>query len=431
MRELVESAHERRLRDTEARNAPIIVVATVIGNLVWWGLDAWLYAGDQLRNVTLARLGVVELAAVVSLCLLWAGRSREAWVLTTWALQVGGALIVVAGDGALDPYISGVFFVFVAPSLVVPVLPRIHVVGHGLAVLVLALGVALRHPNDPVAPLVQQVFVLLWMSAFVWVGLTLLDRQIRSELRAQVELEATNTELAAARDAALASEKAKSAFLANMSHELRTPLNAVIGYAEMVQEEAEDAMPEAVEDLERIGGAAKYLLRLIDDVLDLSKIASGKLEVRPTTSDLSGLVGDLREMAEALCARKRNTLAVEGVDVEVLAWADPLRTRQILLNLISNAAKFTVSGTVTITVRGEAGAALVTVRDTGRGMDADQLAKLFQPFQQVHRTDHEALGGTGLGLALSRDLARAMGGDLTAASKVGEGSAFTLRLRRG
>jgi len=233
------------------------------------------------------------------------------------------------------------------------------------------------------------------------------------------------TTLRDAMEQAEEASRAKSMFLANMSHELRTPLNAIIGYAQLLAEEADD---EDAEDLDRIERSGTYLLELINDVLDLSKIESGRLEVRPHEVELAQLVGELRADAESLCTRNDNDLVVELPELPRVV-ADGMRLRQVLLNLLSNAAKFTEQGRVTVRARAEAGSVWVEVEDTGIGMDDAQLARLFQAFTQVHRSDHQRYGGTGLGLALSQRLCRLMGGDLRVTSEPGRGSTFTVELR--
>jgi len=219
--------------------------------------------------------------------------------------------------------------------------------------------------------------------------------------------------------------RAKSMFLANMSHELRTPLNAIIGYAQLLGEDAED---DDREDLTRIERSGQYLLQLINDVLDLSKIESGRLEVRPHDLALPSLVKELEADARELCRRHDNELVVELGELPKVV-ADGIRLRQVLLNLLSNAAKFTDKGQVTLRAHATDHAVFVDVIDDGIGMDHEQIGRLFQAFTQVHRDNHERYGGTGLGLALSQHLCRLMGGDLRVTSELGVGSTFTVELR--
>ncbi|MGE4014468.1 MAG: response regulator, partial [Alphaproteobacteria bacterium] len=240
-------------------------------------------------------------------------------------------------------------------------------------------------------------------------------------------------QLGLARDQAMAMTQAKSQFLANMSHELRTPLNAIIGLAEMTHEDAVDRnLDDFVEPLSRINRAGKHLLELINDVLDLSKIEAGRLELRPEDVELQPLAQDLRSAAESLAAKNGNTLVVDcPADIGRLE-TDSLRLRQIVLNLVSNACKFTEKGKVTLTWRragaNGSGGISISVTDTGIGMTDEQIGRLFQEFTQADSSTTRKYGGTGLGLAISRRLAQMMGGDITVTSKPGAGSCFSLSL---
>jgi signal transduction histidine kinase/CheY-like chemotaxis protein len=240
-------------------------------------------------------------------------------------------------------------------------------------------------------------------------------------------------DLAAARDAAEAANVSKSQFIANMSHELRTPLNAIIGYSEMLREETEGLVDAEVhKDLDKIRNAGKHLLALINDVLDLSKIEAGKMTLDTEFVDLADLIDDVQATIRPMCDRNRNTFVLERPAALPLVWADRMRLKQSLLNLLSNACKFTSDGVVTLAARcesGEAGDALVlAVRDTGIGISADKLGGLFQEFMQVDSSATRKYGGTGLGLAISRQFCRLMGGDVTVTSTQGEGSEFVIRL---
>jgi signal transduction histidine kinase len=224
----------------------------------------------------------------------------------------------------------------------------------------------------------------------------------------------------------------KSQFLANMSHELRTPLNAIIGYSEILQEEIEEAGQDRLTpDLRKIEHSGRHLLGLINEVLDLSKIEAGKLELNYEPVNLSRLIDEVIGTAGQLAEKNRNRLVVEGADGIGPLTADPMRLKQILLNLLSNACKFTQEGEVALRARRVADGREwieLAVADTGIGMTAEQQGKLFQDFTQADSLTARRYGGTGLGLALSRKLARLMGGDVTVTSEAGKGSVFTVRL---
>jgi len=224
----------------------------------------------------------------------------------------------------------------------------------------------------------------------------------------------------------------KSQFLANMSHELRTPLNAIIGVSEMLREDAE-ALKQDTEPLDRVLGAGRHLLALINDILDLSKIEAGRMELQLETFPLTPLIADAVKTIEPLAAKNANQIVVHfDAAIETL-HADQMRLRQALLNLMSNANKFTERGTITVDARqGQKNRDWVTiaVADTGIGMTPEQMGKLFQEFSQASSTTASKYGGTGLGLAISRRFCQMMGGDITVESEVGRGSIFTIRVPR-
>ena len=224
----------------------------------------------------------------------------------------------------------------------------------------------------------------------------------------------------------------KSQFLANMSHELRTPLNAIIGVSEMLREDAE-ALKQDTEPLDRVLGAGRHLLALINDILDLSKIEAGRMELQLETFPLTPLIADAVKTIEPLAAKNANQIVVHfDAAIETL-HADQMRLRQALLNLMSNANKFTERGTITVDARqGQKNHDWVTiaVADTGIGMTPEQMGKLFQEFSQASSTTASKYGGTGLGLAISRRFCQMMGGDITVESEVGRGSIFTIRVPR-
>jgi PAS domain S-box-containing protein len=243
------------------------------------------------------------------------------------------------------------------------------------------------------------------------------------------------SELSKARRAAEAASSAKSQFLASMSHELRTPLNAIIGYSEMLQEEVEElGHNELAPDLVKIHGAGKHLLALINDVLDLSKIEAGRMELYLETFEVCPLIGDVTTTVRPLVEKNGNELDVKCPDDLGSMHSDTTRIRQVLLNLLSNASKFTENGTVSLEVSRESGDSqrsdwlLFRVSDTGVGMTHEQLGRVFEAFSQAEASTSQKYGGTGLGLAITRRFCELMGGEITVESEVGIGTTFTARL---
>jgi signal transduction histidine kinase/CheY-like chemotaxis protein len=254
-----------------------------------------------------------------------------------------------------------------------------------------------------------------------------MEDKIRARTR---ELQLANEELSIARVAAEEASKTKSAFLANMSHELRTPLNAIIGYSEMLQEDAIDkGDPEPVEDLKKIESAGRHLLSLINDILDLSKIEAGKMEVFIEKVDIGSLVQEVVSIVRPLAEKNGNSLALLCPEDVGAFFSDETKVKQCLLNLLSNANKFTSNGKVSLTVAREAdGSAVFRVSDTGLGMTEEQLGRLFQAFTQADASTTKRFGGTGLGLAITKYFCTALGGQVSVESTPGVGSTFTIAL---
>ena len=240
-------------------------------------------------------------------------------------------------------------------------------------------------------------------------------------------------EVAKAKETAEAANRTKSLFLANMSHELRTPLNAILGYSEMLQEDAADqGMHEFLPDLQKIHGAGKHLLSLINDILDLSKIEAGKMELYLETFSVPNLIAEVVGTIRPLIEANANTLRVQCPAEIGMMRADMTKMRQSLFNLLSNAAKFTKAGAVALEVSRETMDdrewIWFRVSDTGIGITPEQLVKLFQTFSQADTSTTRKFGGSGLGLALTRRFCQLMGGDVTVHSVPGEGSAFTIKV---
>ncbi|MEN8232177.1 MAG: ATP-binding protein [Thermodesulfobacteriota bacterium] len=225
----------------------------------------------------------------------------------------------------------------------------------------------------------------------------------------------------------------KSEFLANVSHELRTPLNAIIGYSELLMEEAEDKGEEDfIPDLKRIQTSGKHLLALINDILDLSKIEAGKVELSPEIFNIENMVHEVVSTVEPMARKNNNTLQIHCNEALGQMYADKTRVRQILFNLLSNACKFTEQGSVTLDTVRETGKNFdwlnISVKDTGIGMTEEQMSKLYQPFSQLGEKGSKKYDGTGLGLVITKQFCTMMGGNIAVTSEYGSGSTFTLRL---
>ncbi len=305
---------------------------------------------------------------------------------------------------------------------------------------------------NTVISLRTQVLTALTVGLFMLLFGVLTHSQSKAAYRARRELAARNllieqqsvaldqarkaalldrAEAEAARSQAEDANRAKSAFLANMSHELRTPLNAVIGYTELLEEDLADlgGLDSALTDLGRIKGAAKHLLGLINDVLDLSKIEADKVDLSIESVSIEALVDQVASTVQPLLSHNKNRLSVAVAHGLTPMQTDPSRMRQVLYNLVSNATKFTHEGQIHIEARQELDdegrpIMVVEVSDEGIGLSGEQIARLFQPFVQAETDTTRKYGGTGLGLAISRRLSRMMGGDITVVSTPGAGSTF-------
>ena len=270
---------------------------------------------------------------------------------------------------------------------------------------------------------VVQILILIFILFFVY-------RMFRTYMRAS---QIHEQKLATAMVAANQANQAKSAFLANMSHELRTPMNAILGYSEMLMEEAEETgQDDFIPDLKKINQAGSHLLSLINDVLDLSKIESGKLESFTEAFDVGAFIDQIAGTAQPLMTKNNNHFKIERIGQLGDANQDLTKLRQSLLNLLSNAAKFTHEGSITLQADRQTQAdgdwLTFAVKDTGIGIAADKLDHVFEEFSQADNSTTRDYGGTGLGLTISRRFCQMLGGDLTVASQPGTGSTFTIRL---
>lgn len=278
------------------------------------------------------------------------------------------------------------------------------------------------------------------LVAFFIIRIT--ESQARDVNAAMLEIERANEkleenvlkrtrQLAQARDEALASNKAKDTFLATMSHELRTPLNIILGYSELLEDIAlDEGNKKLVPDLHKIKSAAQHQLGLINSILDISKIEDGKLEINPVEFDVEKLIDEINSAAKPLVSKNGNEFNVQCTHGIGMMFSDNIRIRQILLNLISNAAKFTENGTITfhISKNSEADEVIFSIEDTGVGIDQDYMGDLFKKFSQADSSTTRKYGGSGLGLSISMQLANQLGGIIKVNSEVGKGSMFSLVL---
>jgi signal transduction histidine kinase len=238
-----------------------------------------------------------------------------------------------------------------------------------------------------------------------------------------------NIELAVARDSERHANRTKSLFLANMSHELRTPLNAIIGYSELLEESAQDKNDaDCVEDSLKIQSAARHLLHLINEILDLSKIEAGKLKVFLEQIQLDGFVKEVKGLVDPIIIKNNNFLNIVVEPGLESITTDNIKLKQILFNLLSNAAKFTENGTIDFLLHTEGSWLVITISDSGIGIKQEQISNLFLPFTQADSSTTKRYGGTGLGLAITKQYCELLGGTIAVESQVNKGSTFTVRL---
>ncbi len=293
--------------------------------------------------------------------------------------------------------------------------------------------VAAMYLPDVSARTIAIIWQVYGLASAIILGVLIVSFWLASRLSdALTQTEASRQEALQARDSAESANRTKSTFLANMSHELRTPMNAIIGYSEMLIEEAEDMeLKEFTPDLQKIRGAGKHLLALINDILDLSKIEAGKMTLFLEDFAVDGMVKDVVSTIQPLVEKNGNTLELNIASDCGVIHTDLTKVRQTLFNLLSNAAKFTDNGRISLSVRRTPGPEeriLFSVADTGIGMTEEQLGRLFQAFSQADASTTRKYGGTGLGLVISRKFCTMLGGDIRVASEPGKGTEFTVDL---
>ncbi|MEZ4238244.1 MAG: HAMP domain-containing sensor histidine kinase [Myxococcota bacterium] len=410
----------RELAATRARHRRDVVAA--VAGVVFVFTGAVFLLGFTPR--ILAPLLLLSLASAASLGLALKGRAVAGFwllaaVLTATLVDAHAFLRVTELAPAYTPLLV---------ALGATILPRRQIGALFVCLLVAVVGMRAAHPVDAlwVATTLDSITLLVATSTIVAVDRLRVQRDARHLKDALVELRDATDRAEQSASAARAASDAKSDFLARASHELRTPINAILGYAELIGEEG--TAPDAEQDIDSIVASARNLLHLVDDLLDLSRVEAGRIELHPERVRLTELVAPTVRAAEPLARRNGNVLTVEVSDAET--ELDVGRVRQVLANLLSNAARFTEGGRIRLAVHATDETVELEVTDTGIGIRPERLPLLFQPFVQAERDTSYRYGGTGLGLAITDRFVRAMGGRVDVQSTVGAGSRFRVTLPR-
>jgi signal transduction histidine kinase len=355
------------------------------------------------------------------------------WAVTTMAAlawSVGAVTLLGSADSRLTLMLAIMMFAITAfaSSSLATHLPSASTF---IVVILVPLALGMIAKTDPVVRISGLAIVV--GTAALLATVVRSHRDVATLIRTDLRLSAAVAEAVHARAAAEEANVAKSAFLANMSHELRTPLNAILGYSEMLSEDARaQGASSTAADLERVAAAGRHLLALVTDVLDLSKIEAGRMDLHIDTVDAAAIVRTVVDTSATLAAAGGNQLSVDGLEMLGTIQSDPVKLQQVLLNLVGNACKFTSSGRVHVGCRRERGGpadwVVIDVTDTGIGMTPEQMTRLFGQFMQADSSTTRRFGGTGLGLAISQQLCAMLGGAITVQSEFGRGSTFTLRV---
>jgi signal transduction histidine kinase/CheY-like chemotaxis protein len=406
-----------------------------------------LRAASLLARLSVAAAGVSLLALIAFLQATFYDRLLRTFRVLAVLTVLWVALSFVPGSDYANNTIWGIVAVFVLEGTRVIALAVLrqrdgaYIIGTGF-VLTFAILAYLALEAFGLVPSSGDLFWYGWLGIALSSSIYLARNFARTSQgfealsgHLEEQVEQRTAELAEAKVAAEVANRTKSQFLANMSHELRTPLNAIIGYSEMIAEEAADSGDtQYAADLNKIHSSGKHLLGLINDILDLSKVESGRMELYLESFDVRALVDEVAATVQPLVEKKSNSLDVRVAAGVATMRADQVKVRQILLNLLSNASKFTENGMIALTVEAggtaEAGELMFVVRDSGIGMTPEQMGRLFQAFAQADAGTSAKFGGTGLGLAITRHFCELMGGSVSVESEPGLGTAFTVTLPR-